>query len=817
MDVLGNLKKVISFVFRAGNFSITFKGSDVTPPTKDITINVRDGDASQNLVSDSSIDILTNKTIDSANNTITIDADVATVSNIEDDNIKAGGVGTVSIADDAVTNDKIATDAVNADSIANNAIDTAAIQNSAVTDAKITDVDSAKATYDNTTSGLTATNTQAAIDEVKGQVDDNETALSDHLLDAVDAHDASAISFDPSENSLTATELQGVGEQIAGRLDTAETNISGNDTDINNLQNDKADKSTAINTTGSLTGGGDLSTTRTLDVADGGIDTTELADDSVTKEKINPDVAGVGLGQNVDGSLEVNVDDSTIETNVDTLRVKSSGITANELADDSVDAAAIQTDAVTTAKILNSNVTGDKIAANAITVAKIADGAISDAKVNDVGANKITGSFPEFYLDSGSTAIVANVITLPADASHFTVTGGGPLNNITSVGSLTDRYFQLQNTSGGAISITNGSGIITGTGANLTWEDEATLIFYNNGTDNVICGGSGSGTGGGIATVFVTHSTIPATLEVDKRYLVDISGGNATASMPASSALNDGKVIEVWPVNNPGGGTVTLNAAASHNFNDPDLGSDSQYILDVGSAEFVIRDTGDLYEVRDAYWSAGFDLQEASETQSGIVSTGTQTFAGNKSFSNNVKVGDGTNLPVNATPSVDNSHLTIDGAGYSGFVTLDSSGMKIGHNSGSRNLAFSVNESESAVIDGTGNWTFANNVTISNFLITERGPELTISSGTITPTHGIHAIDTEGDAATDNLDTIDTTGISQGTRLILFIANPSRIVTFKDNIGNLRLAGDFAPTSVNSLLELIFVSGVWRELSRSNN
>jgi hypothetical protein len=611
MDILGNLQKVISFVFRAGKSTVTIQGAadlKSQDPGKDIVINVRDGALDQNLVTDSSIDTLTNKTIDSASNTITIDADLATVSNIDDDNIRAGGVGTVSMADDAVTNDKIATDAVNADSIADNAIDTAAIQNGAVTDAKITAVDSTKATYSNVSSGLVATNVQAAIDEVEGRVDASETALSDHLLDAIDAHDASAISFDPSSNSLTATELQTLGAEIATRLDTADTNISNNDTDITNLQNDKADKSTAINTTGSLTGGGDLSTSRTLDVADGGIDTTELADDSVTKEKINPDVAGVGLGQNVDGSLEVNVDDSTIETNVDTLRVKSSGITANELANDSVDAAAIQTDAVTTDKILNSNVTGDKIASNAITVAKIADGAISDAKVNDVGANKITGSFPEFYLDSGSTAIVANVITLPADASHFTVTGGGPLNNITSVGSLTDRYFQLQNTSGGAISITNGSGIITGTGANLTWEDEATLIFYNNGTDNVICGGSGSGTGGGIATVFVTHSTIPATLEVDKRYLVDISGGNATASMPASSALNDGKVIEVWPVNNPGGGTVTLNAAASHNFNDPDLGSDSQYILDVGSAEFVIRDTGDLYEVRDAYWSAGFDI-----------------------------------------------------------------------------------------------------------------------------------------------------------------------------------------------------------------
>ncbi|MCG3175460.1 MAG: hypothetical protein MOGMAGMI_00389 [Candidatus Omnitrophica bacterium] len=64
-----------------------------------------------------------------------------------------------------------------------------------------------------------------------------------------------------------------------------------------------------------------------LKIADAGVGTTQLANDSVDKDKINADVAGLGLGQNVDGSLEVNVDDSTIEINTDALRIKDGAIT----------------------------------------------------------------------------------------------------------------------------------------------------------------------------------------------------------------------------------------------------------------------------------------------------------------------------------------------------------------------------------------------------------------------------------------------------------------------------------------------------------
>ena len=55
-------------------------------------------------------------------------------------------------------------------------------------------------------------------------------------------------------------------------------------------------------------------------------------------QTIASDVAGNGLGQNVDGSLETKVDDATLEVTADVLNVKDLGITTAKLADDAVTA-----------------------------------------------------------------------------------------------------------------------------------------------------------------------------------------------------------------------------------------------------------------------------------------------------------------------------------------------------------------------------------------------------------------------------------------------------------------------------------------------
>ncbi|WP_145040733.1 LamG domain-containing protein [Gimesia chilikensis] len=64
------------------------------------------------------------------------------------------------------------------------------------------------------------------------------------------------------------------------------------------------------------------------------------------------------------------------------------------------------------------------------------------------------------------------------------------------------------------------------------------------------------------------------------------------------------------------------------------------------------------------------------------------------------------------------------------------------------------------------------------------GGELTISSGAVTVTHSLHSIDTEGDAVTDDLNTIN--GGSAGDVLLIGRANAARAVVLKHNAGNIK-------------------------------
>lgn len=109
----------------------------------------------------------------------------------------------------------------------------------------------------------------------------------------------------------------------------------------------------------------------TAQLAASAVETAKINDDAVDKDKIAADVAGNGLAQNVDGSLEVTVDASTIEINADTLRVKAVGILAAHLGTDSVE----------TLKIKDLNVTTAKLNALAVTTAKIANDAVDKDKI----------------------------------------------------------------------------------------------------------------------------------------------------------------------------------------------------------------------------------------------------------------------------------------------------------------------------------------------------------------------------------------------------------------------------------------------------
>lgn len=70
----------------------------------------------------------------------------------------------------------------------------------------------------------------------------------------------------------------------------------------------------------------------------------------------------------------------------------------------------------------------------------------------------------------------------------------------------------------------------------------------------------------------------------------------------------------------------------------------------------------------------------------------------------------------------------------------------------------------------------------------ESAVELTISSGAVTKSQAYHSIDTEGDTAEDDLDTIS--GTSEGNIIAIRAEHADRTVVLKNGIGNLILGAD---------------------------
>jgi len=165
------------------------------------------------------------------------------------------------------------------------------------------------------------------------------------------------------------------------------------------------------------------------ELAANAVTTAKINNDAVDKDKIAADVAGSGLGQNVDGSLEVNVDSSTIEINADTLRVKDAGIVAAKLASDSVITAKILDENVTAAKLASDSVTTIKILDSNVTTAKLANDSVDKDKINaDVAGNGLGQNV------SGALEVNVDGSTLEINADALRVKDAGITNAKVATG-----------------------------------------------------------------------------------------------------------------------------------------------------------------------------------------------------------------------------------------------------------------------------------------------------------------------------------------------------------------------------------------------
>jgi len=98
----------------------------------------------------------------------------------------------------------------------------------------------------------------------------------------------------------------------------------------------------------------------------------------------------------------------------------------------------------------------------------------------------------------------------------------------------------------------------------------------------------------------------------------------------------------------------------------------------------------------------------------------------------------------------------------------------------------------------------AGKVKLSKLMQMGPNTELTIAAGVIAVTGSLHGVDTEGDAATDDLDTIN--GGANGDVLFLHTMAAARVVVLKHGTGNIFCDGsaDISLNNSNVIAMLIF-------------
>lgn len=99
--------------------------------------------------------------------------------------------------------------------------------------------------------------------------------------------------------------------------------------------------------------------------------------------------------------------------------------------------------------------------------------------------------------------------------------------------------------------------------------------------------------------------------------------------------------------------------------------------------------------------------------------------------------------------------------------------------------------------------------------------ELTIASGSVTPTGAVHTVDTESDAGTDDLTHLDQTNLPDGAVVVLMAADAGRVPTAKHGSGGtgqilLATGADWELTggTTGRVLVLTRVGTSWEEIGR---
>lgn len=221
--------------------------------------------------------------------------------------------------------------------------------------------------------------------------------------------------------------------------------------------------------------------------------------------------------------------------------------------------------------------------------------------------------------------------------------------------------------------------------------------------------------------------------------------------------------------------------------------------------DFANTTIGGVNNFRIGSVSANSSLLFAQERDS----TGASIFEFDADAGAEMTASSGTQSYMAFTPNVNQSGT----AGYTGIL-LDVTETATGSGS---NYLMDLQANSSSVLTVTPGGVLTTNIGSMLKLRTPKTSELTIASGVVTAIGSHHTVDTEADAVSDDLDTINSG--SDGMTLVIRAADSGRTVVVKDGTGNIQSAGDFSMDNAQDVMTLMYVNDLsaWVELSRSDN
>lgn len=328
-------------------------------------------------------------------------------------------------------------------------------------------------------------------------------------------------------------------------------------------------------------------------------------------------------------------------------------------------------------------------------------------------------------------------------------------------------------------------------------DNEKTLCLRYDGTNwNYV---SGVNTGAGAVSAKIPNSTTDSELTISGGAIVPTRAVH-TVDTESDAASDD--LVTITATNYSTGQIVVLSAESAsravvlkHGTGNIVLPNDRDITLNDTEKTIVLRYDG-------AYWNY--------VTGAGVAAT---PITPNIALSTELTIASGAIVPVSFSHTVD----TESDAASDDLATITATHFKAGdliaisaanasrvvtvkHGSGNILLPNDrdvlLNDIEKTLVlryNGT-NWCYVAGGGIDVEPIvgnTTAATELTISSGAITPTQAAHTVDTQSDAATDDLDTITATYFKAGYTLTLAAANAARTVVVKNGTGNIVLPGDY--------------------------